>query len=140
VGVNRRLISTGSPFERQGGYSRAVVDGDWVFVSGTTGYDYAAMALPEGVEAQARNCFRTITSVLAEAGSSLADVVRVQYFVTSRDDAERVLPILGEHLGNVRPAAGLYIVAGLLRPEMRIEIEVTARRRAAAALPPTEFA
>lgn len=127
--MTRRLVSTGSPFEREAGYSRAVVQGEWCFVSGTTGYDYATMTMPERVEDQARNCLRTIAGVLGEAGFSLADLVRVQYFVTRREDAERVFPVLGEVLGEIRPAAGLYVVAGLLRPEMLIEIEATALRR-----------
>lgn len=131
--MTRRLISTGSPFEREGGYSRAVVQGDWIFVSGTTGYDYTSMSMPESVEDQTRNCLSTIADALAQAGSSLADVVRVQYFVTSREDGERAFPIFGEAFRDIRPAAGLYVVAGLLRPEMRIEIEVTALRQSASA-------
>jgi len=124
----RRLISTGSPFERTAGYSRAVVDGDFCFVAGTTGYDYATMAMPEAIEEQTRNCFRTIARALSEAGFALADVVRATYYVTSRADADRVLPICGEFLANIRPAATLLIVAGLLKPEMKVEIEVTAQR------------
>jgi enamine deaminase RidA (YjgF/YER057c/UK114 family) len=128
----RRLISTGSPFERAFGYSRAVVDGDYVFVSGTTGYDYATMALPEDVGAQARNIFRTLESVLAEAGSSLAEVVRAQYFVTDPAYCEPVLAVCGEVFREIRPAAGIYVIAGLLKPELKVEIEVTARLRPAA--------
>jgi enamine deaminase RidA (YjgF/YER057c/UK114 family) len=124
----RRLISTGSPFEKTAGYSRAVVDGDFCFVAGTTGYDYATMTMPDAVEEQTRNCFRTIASALSEAGFALADVVRATYYVTSRADAERVLPICGEFLANIRPAAAILIVAGLLKPEMKVEIEVTAKR------------
>jgi len=124
----RRLISTGSPLERTAGYSRAVVEGDFCFVAGTTGYDYATMAMPEAIEEQTRNCFRTIARALSEAGFALADVVRATYYVTSRADAERVLPICGEFLANIRPAATLLIVAGLLKPEMKVEIEVTAHR------------
>ncbi len=127
----RRLISTGSPFEREGGYSRAVVAGDWVFVSGVTGYDYAAMAMPEDVEAQVHNCFATIAKVLEEAGSSLNDVVRVNYVVTSEAEAGRVFPLFGQYLGEARPAA-MLIVAGLLKPEMKVEIEVTALKGSAA--------
>jgi enamine deaminase RidA (YjgF/YER057c/UK114 family) len=123
----RRLISTGSPFERSFGYSRAVVDGDLVFVSGTTGYDYATMTLPEDAAEQARNIFRTLEAVLAEAGSSLAQVVRAQYFVTDRSYCEPVLAVCGEVFREIRPAGGMYIVAGLLKPEMKVEIEVTAR-------------
>ena len=127
----RRLISTGSPFERSFGYSRAVVDGDLVFVSGTTGYDYATMTLPDEAAEQARNIFRTLEAVLAEAGSSLAQVVRAQYFVTDRSDCEPVLAVCGEVFREIRPAGGMYIVAGLLKPEMKVEIEVTARAGAA---------
>lgn len=125
--MTRRLISTGSPFERSFGYSRAVVDGDLVFVSGTTGYDYATMVLPEDAAEQARNIFRTLEAVLTEAGSSLAQVVRAQYFVTDRSYCEPVLAVCGEVFREIRPAGGMYIVAGLLKPEMKVEIEVTAR-------------
>jgi enamine deaminase RidA (YjgF/YER057c/UK114 family) len=125
--MTRHLISTGSPFETAFGYSRAVVDGDLVFVSGTTGYDYATMTLPEDVAAQTRNIFRTLETVLAEAGSSLERVVRAQYFVTDRVYCQPVLTVCGEVFGDIRPAAGIYIVAGLLKPEMKVEIEVTAR-------------
>jgi enamine deaminase RidA (YjgF/YER057c/UK114 family) len=123
----RRLISTGSPFETAFGYSRAVVDGDLVFVSGTTGYDYVAMTLPEDVAEQARNIFRTLDAVLTEAGSSLSQVVRAQYFVTDRSYCEPVLAVCGEVFRDIRPAAGIYVVLGLLKPEMKVEIEVTAR-------------
>ena len=125
--MTRRLISTGSPFERQFGYSRAVVDGDFVFVSGTTGYDYATMTLPEDAAAQTRNIFRTIREVLEEAGSSLEQVVRAQYFVTDRSFCEPVLAVCGEVFGEIRPAAAIYIASGMLKPEMKVEIEVTAR-------------
>jgi enamine deaminase RidA (YjgF/YER057c/UK114 family) len=124
----RRLVSTGSPFEKTAGYSRAVVDGDFCFVAGTTGYDYATMTMPDAVEAQARNCFRTISAALEEAGFTLADVVRATYYVTSRDDTDRVLPICGEFLAEIRPAATILVVAALYKPEMKVEIEVTARR------------
>jgi enamine deaminase RidA (YjgF/YER057c/UK114 family) len=123
----RRLISTGSPFETAFGYSRAVIDGDLVFVSGTTGYDYVTMALPEDAAEQARNVFRTLGAVLTEAGSSLSQVVRAQYFVTDRSYCEPVLGVCGEVFREIRPAAGIYVVAGLLKPEMKVEIEVTAR-------------
>lgn len=99
----RRLISTGSPMEREAGYSRAVVDGDWIFVSGTTGYDYTTMTMPEDVAAQAHNCFATIKAALEEAGSGLADVVRVNYVIADRAYAEVVFPIFGEYFGAVRP-------------------------------------
>lgn len=125
----RRLISTGSPFELAFGYSRAVVDGDLVFVSGTTGYDYVTMTMPEDPAEQARNIFRTVDAVLTEAGSALSNVVRAQYFVTDRSYCEPVLTVCGEVFGQVRPAAGIYVVSGLLKPEMKIEIEITARLR-----------
>jgi enamine deaminase RidA (YjgF/YER057c/UK114 family) len=125
----RRLISTGAPFEKTAGYSRAVVDGDFCFVAGTTGYDYAAMTMPDAVEDQARNCFRTIAKVLDEAGFTLADVVRATYYVTDHAAADRVLAVCGEFMADIRPAATLLVVAGLYKPEMRVEIEVTARRR-----------
>jgi enamine deaminase RidA (YjgF/YER057c/UK114 family) len=125
--MTRRLISTGSIFEKNFGYSRAVVDGDLVFVSGTTGYDYTTMILPDDPAEQTRNIFRTVEAVLIEAGSSMAHIVRAQYFVTDRAFCEPVLAVCGEVLGNIRPAGGIYIVAGLLRPEMKVEIEVTAR-------------
>ena len=124
----RRLISSGSPFETTAGYSRAVVQGDWCFVSGTTGYDYATMTMPEGVEAQTRNCLATIGRALEDAGFSFADVVRCHYYVTEAAFADRVFPILGETFGAIRPAATM-IVCDLIRPEMLIEIEVTALRR-----------
>jgi enamine deaminase RidA (YjgF/YER057c/UK114 family) len=125
--MSRRLISSGSPFERDYGYSRAVVDGDYVHVAGTTGYDYAAMTMPVGAAAQAEACWRTIEAVLAEAGSGLSGIVRATYYVTDRADAEPVLGVCGRVLAEVRPAATIVVVAGLLRPEMRVEIEVTAR-------------
>ena len=126
--MSRRLLSTGSPFERQGGYSRAVVDGDFCFVAGTTGYDYVTMTMPDDVAAQARNAFGTIEGVLGEAGFALADVVRATYYILDRTDADAVLAVCGEVLRDIRPAATILIVAGLLRPEMKVEIEVTAKR------------
>src|SRR5262249_56920860 len=107
----RRLISTGSPFEKTAGYSRAVVDGDFCFVAGTTGYDYATMTMPDAVEAQARNAFRTITKVLEEAGFALADVVRATYYVTGPADADRVLAVGGGFLPRIRPPAAPLVVA-----------------------------
>lgn len=129
--MGRRLISTGSPFERAYGYSRAVVAEPFVFVSGTTGYDYAAMTLPESAADQARACWRTIAAVLEEAGSSLSEITRATTYVTDRADAEAVLAVSGEILAEIRPAATLLMVAGLLTPEMKVEIEVTALRAAA---------
>lgn len=122
-----KRISTGSPFEATMGYSRAVVKGGWCFVSGVTGYDYATMAMPEGALHQARNCFKTIGSVLTEAGFTMHDIVRVQYTLTDAAEVAAVLPALAEALGEIRPAATM-VIAGLIRPEMLIEIEVTAFR------------
>lgn len=123
----RRLISTGSSFEKSLGYSRAVVQGDWCFVSGATGYDYATMTLPQGSAEQAENCFSTIGNVLAEAGFSMSDIVRVQYTVTDRQYVEEITPVLGANFGEIRPAATM-VIAGLILPEMKVEIEVTAFR------------
>ena len=125
----RRLISTGSPFEKTAGYSRAVVDGDFAFVSGTTGYDYTTMTMPADVTSQARNCFRTIQAALAEGGFAMTDIVRATYYITDVADADALFAVCGETLGNIRPAATLLVVAGLYRPEMKVEIEVTAKRR-----------
>jgi enamine deaminase RidA (YjgF/YER057c/UK114 family) len=124
----RRLISTGSPFEKTAGYSRAVVDGDWCFVSGTTGYNYATMTMPDNVEEQTRNCLATISAALKEGGFAVADVVRAHYYITDAAYVDLVFPILGEAFGEVRPAATM-IVCGLNKPEMKIEIEVTALKR-----------
>jgi len=124
----RRLVSTGSPLEKAGGYSRAVADGDWCFVAGTTGYDYATMTMPESVEEQARHCIANIDMALKEAGFVLGDVVRVRYYVADRSFVEAIFPILGEAFGEIRPAATM-VVCDLIRPEMKIEIEVTAKRR-----------
>ena len=123
----RTLISTGSPFEATMGYSRAVVQGDWCFVSGVTGYDYATMEMPNSIEAQARNCFATIENVLQESGFEMADIARVQYTVVDPKLVEGLSACLGETLGEIRPAATM-IIAGLIKPEMLIEIEVTAYR------------
>ncbi len=121
----RRLISTGSPFEKKMGYSRAVVQGDWCFVSGVTGYDYETMALPEAVSDQANNCFETIQSVLSDAGFEFSDIARIQYTITDASSVSEVTGVLGQWLGEIRPAATM-IVAGLIEPAMKIEIEVTA--------------
>jgi enamine deaminase RidA (YjgF/YER057c/UK114 family) len=125
----RRLISSGSSFESAFGYSRAIVDGDYIFVSGTTGYDYETMTMPEDGADQVRNIARTFEAVLAEADASLADAVRLQTFVTSSDYSEAVLRVQGEIFGRIRPAARIYVVSALLRPEMKVEIEATARIR-----------
>jgi enamine deaminase RidA (YjgF/YER057c/UK114 family) len=127
----RRLISTGSPFEKAAGYSRAVIDGDFAFVAGTTGYDYATMTMPADVTSQTRNCFKTIEAALTDGGFALADVVRATYYVTDVKDADAVLAVCGEKLGDIRPASTILVVAALLKPEMKIEIEVTAKRRTA---------
>jgi enamine deaminase RidA (YjgF/YER057c/UK114 family) len=129
--MTRRLISSGSTFEERIGYSRAVVDGDWVFVSGTTGFDYATMTIPDDLLAQADQCLRNIESALRSAGASLADVVRVTYILPTAADFEPCWPVLRRYFGEIRPAATM-ISAGLADPRMRIEIEVTARRRNAA--------
>ena len=121
----RKLISSGSQFEQKIGYSRAVVDGRWVFASGTTGFDYATMTISDNVVEQAEQCFRTIAAALGQAGSSLADVVRVHYILTRREDFEPIWPVLQKYLGEVRPACTV-IVAGLVDPRMLIEVEVTA--------------
>jgi len=126
--MTRRLISSGSPFEKTAGYSRAVVDGDWIFVAGTTGFDYARMSIAEDVGEQVHQTFRNITAALAEAGATLADVVRANYIVPRAEDWPVVVSILGQYFGEIRPAS-TAIVAGLVDPRMRIEIEVTARRR-----------
>lgn len=125
----RTQISTGSPFEKHAGYSRAVVDGEWCFVSGTTGYDYATMTMPEAVEDQAANALATIRASLEEAGFAFAEIVRARYYVTDAALADRVFTVLGQHFGDIRPAATM-IVCQLIRPEMKVEIEVTARRTA----------
>jgi len=129
--MTRRLISTGSPFERAYGYSRAVVAGPCAFVAGTTGYDSATMTMPEDAAGQARNCWATVARTLEEAGFSLADIVRSTYYVTDVAHAEPLLTVCGEVLAEVRPAATLLVVAGLLKPEMKVEIEVTALKRRA---------
>ena len=129
--MSRRLISTGSPFEKTAGYSRAVVDGDFAFVAGTTGYDYTTMTMPADVTSQSQNCFKTIEDALKEAGFAMADIVRATYYVTDANDADAHFAVCGEVLGEIRPAATLLVVAGLLKPEMKIEIEVTAKRNPA---------
>ena len=128
--MTRRLISSGSTFERDIGYSRAVVDGEWVFVSGTTGFDYATMTLPEGVVEQAEQCLKNIGAALAEAGAGFADVVRVTYVLPQASEFASCWPVLRRYFGEVRPAATM-ISRGPLDPRMRIEIEVTARKREA---------
>ena len=126
-----QLISSGSSFEHDIAYSRAVVDGDWVFVSGTTGFDYASMTIPEGLLEQTEQCLQNIASALQQAGASLRDVVRVTYVLPRADEFAQCWPVLRKYFGDVRPAA-MMISAGLADPRMRIEIEVTARKRGAA--------
>lgn len=119
-------ISSGSPFEAKIGYSRAVVDGNMVYVSGTTGYDYKTMVMPDDVRDQARNAFLTITHALEEAGGSIKDTVRVRYYITDMSHYDGLVEVAGKIFGEIRPAATM-LVCGLTRPEMKVEIEVTAR-------------
>ncbi len=130
--MTRRLISSGSSFEAEIGYSRAVVDGEWVFVSGTTGFDYATMTIAEDVREQAAQALRNVGHALTEAGSGFADIVRVRYILPDAADFAPCWPVLREVLGPVGPAATM-IAAGLADPRMKIEIEVTARRTVARA-------
>lgn len=123
----RKLISSGSEFEQKIGYSRAVVDGRWVFVSGTTGFDYAAMTISDDVVEQTDQCFKNIAAALGQAGASLSDVVRVRYLLTRRADFEPIWPVLQKYFGDVRPACTAE-VTGLVDERMLIEIEVTARK------------
>ena len=127
--MTRQLISSGSSFEEKIGYSRAVVVGDWVFVSGTTGFDYSTMSISESVLEQTEQCLKNIEAVLRQAGSSLKDVVRVTYVLPNGGEFEPCWPVLRTYFGEVRPAA-MMISAGLADPRMKIEIEVTALKRA----------
>ena len=122
-----RRIGTGSPFEDEFAYSRAVVRGDWCFVAGTTGYDYPTMTMPEAALEQTRAAFATIARTLAEAGFAMADIVQVRYTITDPAWRSEIAPALRQALGDVRPAATM-VVAGLNEPEMKVEIEVTAFR------------
>jgi enamine deaminase RidA (YjgF/YER057c/UK114 family) len=124
----RRLISTGSEYEKKWGYSRAVIDGDFIFISGTTGFDYATMTISDDPAEQTRQCFRTIGKVLSDAGASLADIVQARYYLPNAVDWEACAAVLGETLGDIRPAA-TALICGLIDPRMKIEIEVVARRR-----------
>jgi enamine deaminase RidA (YjgF/YER057c/UK114 family) len=126
--MERRLISSGSTFEEQIGYSRAVVAGDWVFVSGTTGFDYATMSIADSLAEQTAQCLENIESALRQAGASLRDVVRVTYVLPDGGEFEQCWPVLRRYFGEVRPAA-MMISAGLADPRMKIEIEVTALKR-----------
>jgi len=126
--MTRHLISSGSTFEQEIGYSRAVIVGDWVFVSGTTGFDYATMSIAEGLLEQTEQCLKNIASALRQAGASLADVVRVTYVLPNGSEFPECWPVLRKYFGEVRPAA-MMISAGLADPRMRIEIEVTALKQ-----------
>jgi enamine deaminase RidA (YjgF/YER057c/UK114 family) len=126
--MTRQLISSGSTFEEEIGYSRAVVDGDWVFLSGTTGFDYTTMSISDSLLAQTEQCLENIMSALRQAGSSLEDVVRVTYVLPNGADFPQCWPVLRKYFGAVRPAA-MMISAGLADPRIKIEIEVTARKR-----------
>jgi enamine deaminase RidA (YjgF/YER057c/UK114 family) len=126
-GADRRLVSSGSPFERLYGYSRAVRCADEVLIAGTTGYDYAKMAMPDDVAEQTRNIYATFARAMKEAGGELADIVRLRTFVTRAADCEAVLRVQGEVFGAIRPAATIVVVKALLKPEMKVEIEAEAR-------------
>jgi enamine deaminase RidA (YjgF/YER057c/UK114 family) len=126
---DRKLISSGSSFEQVAGYSRVVVDGEWIFVSGTTGYDYSNMTISPDLETQTRQVFSNIQQALSGAGATLSDVVRVHYYLTERAQFEKVAPVFGEYFGDIRPAA-TAVICGLVDPAMKIEIEVTARQAA----------
>jgi enamine deaminase RidA (YjgF/YER057c/UK114 family) len=125
--MSRKRISSGSSFERDYAYSRAVIDGEWIFVSGTTGFDYKTMSIADDVVAQAEQCCRNIEAALAQAGASLREVVRVRYLLPAAADFERCAPVLRRYFGDALPAATMMVV-GLLDARMKIEIEVTARR------------
>lgn len=127
--MSKRHISSGSVFEEQMGYSRAVVDGKWVFVSGTTGFDYASMTISDSVVEQTEQCFKNIAAALKQADAYLQDVVRVTYVVPNAAEFEQCWPVMRKYLGTIRPAA-MMISAGLADPRMKIEIEVTARKEA----------
>ncbi|MBK5265776.1 MAG: RidA family protein [Alphaproteobacteria bacterium] len=126
--MTRTLISSGSPFEKTVGYSRAVVQGDWCFVAGTTGYDPKTRAMPDDVKDQARNALAVVAKALAEGGFALTDVVRATYYITDMAYWDEIGPVLGEMFGDIRPAASCLVV-GLVKPEMKFEVEVTALRR-----------
>jgi len=126
---DRKLISSGSPFEKAYGYSRAVVSGDEVHIAGTTGYDYARMAMPDDVAEQTRNIYATFATVMKESGGGLADIVRLRTFVTDSAYFDAVLKVQGEVFGAIRPAATMMVVSALLKPEMKVEIEADARLR-----------
>ena len=133
--MTRHLISSGSTFEQEIGYSRAVVAGDWVFVSGTTGFDYSSMTIVGGLLEQTEQCMKNIASALQQAGSSLSDVVRVTYVLPNGAEFPECWPVLRKYFGEIRPAA-MMICAGLADPRMRIEIEVTALKQSKVSVPP----
>ena len=126
--MSRRLISSGSEFEKKIGYSRAVVDGEWGFVSGTTGFDYAAGTISDDAAEQTRQTLKNIEAALKQADASFADVVRANYIIVNADDWPLIYPVLGETFGDIRPAS-TAIIAGLVDPRMKVEIEVTAKRK-----------
>jgi enamine deaminase RidA (YjgF/YER057c/UK114 family) len=125
--MTRKLISSGSSFEHDIGYSRAVVEGDWIFVSGVTGFDYQTMTISDNLFDQTEQCFKNIQDALREAGAELTDVVRVLYIVPKPERFSDCWPVLRKYLGAVRPAATMFS-AGLMDPRMQIEIQVTARK------------
>jgi enamine deaminase RidA (YjgF/YER057c/UK114 family) len=125
--MTRRLVSSGSSFEKVAGFSRAVADGDWVFVSGTTGFDYATMTISDDLAAQAHQAFRNVAAALKQAGADFDDVVRVKYYFTEQDGFDRIASILSQYLGKARPAA-TALVCKLVDPRIRFEVEVTARK------------
>ena len=129
--MTRRLISSGNPLEAAAGYSRAVVQGDWCFVAGTTGRDPATGAMPDDVRQQTYNGFTIIEAALSEAGFALADIVRATYYITDAALQDAIMPILAEKFAGIAPAATMVVVAGLVHPAMKVEIEVTALRRTA---------
>jgi enamine deaminase RidA (YjgF/YER057c/UK114 family) len=126
--MTRRLISSGSPLEATAGYSRAVVDGEWIFVSGTTGFDYATMTIADDVALQVQQTFSNIEAALGQAGAGLADVVRATYYVADEADWPAVAALLGGYFGTIRPAS-TALICRLVDPRIKIEIEVTARKR-----------
>ena len=127
--MKRKLISSGSTFEKEVAYSRAVVQDNWVFVSGTTGFDYSTMKISEDIAEQTDQCLKNITAALEQAGAKLEDVVRVSYILPDGSEFEKCWPVLRKYFGDIRPAATMFS-AGLADPRMKIEIEVTALKSA----------
>ena len=126
--MSRQLISSGSSFEKEIGYSRAVVDGDWIFVSGTTGFDYSTMTISDSIEEQTEQCMKNIEAALKQANAEIKDIVRVMYIIPQADEFSKCWPVLKKYLGEVRPAATM-LSAGLSDTKMKIEIQVTALRQ-----------